>query len=93
MEIDVRHVARLARIELGEEELRTLEGQISRVLEYIEQLKELDVSKVEPFTHPGDFGNVLREDGARPSMGREPALGNAPDRSADFFAVPRVLEE
>lgn len=93
MEIDVRHIARLARMELDEGELRTLKEQISRILAYIDQLNELDVAKVEPFTHPGDPGDVLREDRARPSMGREGALGNSPDRSADYFTVPRVLEE
>lgn len=93
MEVDVRHIAKLARIELEEAELRTLEGQILRVLAYIDQLKELDVSRVEPFTHPGDPSDALREDRARPSMAREGALGNAPARSADYFAVPRVLEE
>jgi len=93
MKIDVRHVAKLARIELGEDELRRLQEQISRVLDYIDQLRKLDVSNMDPFTHPGEFGNVVRPDQTRPSLPRDQAVGNAPERSADFFTVPRVLEE
>jgi aspartyl-tRNA(Asn)/glutamyl-tRNA(Gln) amidotransferase subunit C len=95
IELDViRHVARLARLELTDAELERYRVQVGAILEYIDQLKELgDLSRVEPFIYPAESANVTRPDQARPSPSKEDALKNGPDRTADYFVVPRVIEE
>jgi aspartyl-tRNA(Asn)/glutamyl-tRNA(Gln) amidotransferase subunit C len=90
----IRHVARLSRLELTDAELERYREQVSKILDYIDQLKELgDLSAVEPFIYPAESANVTRSDEPRPSPGKEDALKNAPDRTADYFVVPRVIEE
>lgn len=95
MQIDdklVRHVAKLARLELTDEEFAHYGRQLQVILEYVDQLKEVDVEGIEPLAHAGDFVNVFRADEARPSLPKEDALRNAPEREGDFFVVPRVIE-
>ena len=77
-DLNVRHVARLARIALTEEEVSTFQGQLGRVLEHIEHLKKLDVSGVEPTAHTYPIFNVTRQERPRASMSREAALSLAP---------------
>lgn len=90
----IRHVARLARLELNEAELERYRAQVSSILDYIDQLKELgDLSGIEPFIYPAESANVMRADEPRPSISKEDALKNGPDHTADYFVVPRVLEE
>jgi aspartyl-tRNA(Asn)/glutamyl-tRNA(Gln) amidotransferase subunit C len=90
----IRHVARLARLELSDEELEQYRSQVSTILDYIDQLKELgDLSGVEPYIYPAESSDVLRADEVRPPLPKEQALKNAPDRTPDYFVVPRVLEE
>ena len=96
MEIDdelVRKVARLARIELTDEEVTAYRKQLAKVLGHIEQLKEVDIEGVEPLSQAGDFVDVFRKDEERPSLPVEDALRNAPDHRDGFFVVPRVIEE
>ena len=88
---EVRHVAKLSRLELSEEELKTLGGQLSQVLTYIEKLNELDTSGVEPMSHAVGVVNVFREDREGKSLGVEDALGDAPEKEEGFFKVPKVL--
>lgn len=91
---DVLHVARLARLALGEEEQARMTAHLARILEYVDQLAELDLAGAEPLTHPlPDLVNVLREDEVRPGLAREEALAAAPDREGPYFRVPAVLEE
>ena len=85
---DVLHVARLARLELSEEELERLGGQLAAILEAVGKVSELDLAAVEPTSHPLDLVNVLAEDEPRPSLPVEEALAGAPRREGDFFAVP-----
>ena len=89
---DVEYVAKLARIELTEEEKGTLTSQLSSILDHIEKLNELDIEGVEPTFHVLDVTNVFREDEVRPSLPTEETLKNAPARDGDFFKVPKILE-
>ena len=91
-EDDVRHVAKLARLELSHDEVHTFTGQLAEVLDYVAQIAELDVEDVEPMAHPLEMPNVLREDEPATPMDREAALANAPDRDERFFKVPKVLD-
>jgi aspartyl-tRNA(Asn)/glutamyl-tRNA(Gln) amidotransferase subunit C len=88
----VRHVAKLARLQLTDEELTRFSSQISAVLDYINQLKEVDTSSVEPMSHPLDLVNVFRKDEPTDSIPRDEALANAPQQRDGFFLVPPVLE-
>jgi aspartyl-tRNA(Asn)/glutamyl-tRNA(Gln) amidotransferase subunit C len=85
---EVLHVARLARLELSEEEVERFQEQLSAILEAVGKVSELDLSGVEPTAHPLDLVNVSGEDEPRPSLDVETALRNAPDREGDFFRVP-----
>ncbi len=88
----VEHVARLARLELSAAELEKYEKQLGAILDYIAKLEKLDVAGVEPMAHAADAANVLREDVPVPPLPREEALRNAPERTNDFFIVPKVIE-
>lgn len=87
----VRHVAKLARLELTDDQVHHFTDQLGAVLGYIDQLKEVDVDGIEPLAHPLDLINVLREDVAVPGADRDAMLANAPDRQDAFFKVPKVL--
>jgi aspartyl-tRNA(Asn)/glutamyl-tRNA(Gln) amidotransferase subunit C len=84
----VLHVAKLARLRLTEEELERMSGELSTILEAIEQIGELDLEGVQPTSHVIDLENVLRPDEPRPSLPRERALENAPEASDEGFRVP-----
>ena len=91
-EIDVGHVARLARLNLTEEETKLFQEQLRRVLEYAEKLREPDTSQVETAAHAAPVFDVLREDEPRPWFTAEEALRNAPRQANDLFVVPKVVE-
>jgi aspartyl-tRNA(Asn)/glutamyl-tRNA(Gln) amidotransferase subunit C len=86
----VLHVAKLARLELSDEELERMREQLSAILDAVGKVSELDLSEVEPTAHPLDLVNVLADDVPRPSLPREEALANAPDPEDGFFGVPAV---
>ncbi|SFP32877.1 Asp-tRNA(Asn)/Glu-tRNA(Gln) amidotransferase subunit GatC [Salibacterium halotolerans] len=88
----VKHVAHLARLSITEEEVDTFTEQLDNIIEFAEQLNELDTEDVEPTTHVLDIHNVLRKDEQRPSLDREDALKNAPDQEDGQVKVPSVLE-
>ena len=88
----VRKVATLARLELDEASLDRYGKQLGAILDYIDQLKALDVAKVEPLVHAGDFANVLRDDEPGACLPNEEALRNAPDRTGPYFVVPKIIE-
>ena len=90
---EVEQVARLARLELSDEEKERMRAQLDRILTYIDKLKELDITGVEPTSHAIPMTNVMREDELRPSFPAEIMLSNAPDREGDFFRVPKIIEE
>jgi aspartyl-tRNA(Asn)/glutamyl-tRNA(Gln) amidotransferase subunit C len=89
---EVEHVARLARLELTDEEKERMRAQLDSILSYIDKLNELDTSAVEPTSHMLPMMNVFRDDEVRPSLSQEETLANAPDRQDLFFRVPRILE-
>lgn len=91
-DLNVRHVARLARLALSEEEIATFQGQLGRVLEHIEHLKKVDVEGVEPTAYAHPVYNVLREDAPRAGLPREAALGIAPRSANNLVIVPKVIE-
>ena len=82
------HVAHLARLELRDDELARLEGQLNDILAAVSKVAELDLSDVLPTSHPLDVVNVWEADEPRPCLSVEDALANAPDREGDFFRVP-----
>ena len=84
----VLHVARLARLELTEDEIERFGTELSKVLDYMETIGELDLADVEPTSHVVAVENALRADEPRPSMPREKALASAPDVAQDGFRVP-----
>lgn len=93
MDIDeVRKVARLARLNLSDADLATMAQQLTAILGYVDQLKELNTDDVEPMAHPLPVQNVFRADQLKPSLSVDNALRNAPLRSGDFFAVPAILD-
>ena len=87
---DVLHVARLARLEIPEGEVEAVQAQLGAILEAVGKVSELDLSDVEPTSHPLDIVNVWAEDEPRPCLSREDALANAPDPSDGHFRVPAV---
>jgi aspartyl-tRNA(Asn)/glutamyl-tRNA(Gln) amidotransferase subunit C len=84
----VLHVARLARLELSDDEVERMAGELSDILEHVERISKLDLDGVEPTTHVVELENVLRSDEPRPSLPREEALGPAPDPADGAFRVP-----
>jgi len=90
---EVEHVAKLARLELSEDEKVTFARQLSGILNYMDQLKTLDTTGVEPTATVLPADNIFREDEVRPSLPRDKALANVPDQAEGFFRVPRILED
>jgi aspartyl-tRNA(Asn)/glutamyl-tRNA(Gln) amidotransferase subunit C len=91
-EIDVKYVAHLARIALTPDEEKKLGSQLGHILGYIEKLRELDVTNVEPTAHAVPMVNVTRADETRPSLPHDEALRNAPKKAGGLFVVPQIVE-
>ena len=89
---DVLQVARLARLELTDDELTRMADQLNRILGYVEQIQQLNTDGVEPLAHPLPVQNVFREDDPAPSLPIDEALSNAPTRVGDYFGVPAVFD-
>lgn len=88
----VRKVAKLARLELSEEELTIFTGQLDTILAYVEQLDELETQEVEGTSHVVPLTCPLREDRPVPSSEREAIVGKAPDHDEGCFRVPRIID-
>ncbi len=88
---EVRHVAKLARLELSEAEEERMTGQMNQILEYMDKLNELDTRGVSATTHAIQLQNVFRPDVVRDSLERQEALSNAPETDGVNFIVPKVL--
>jgi aspartyl-tRNA(Asn)/glutamyl-tRNA(Gln) amidotransferase subunit C len=89
---EVEHVARLARLELSDEEQETFTGQMDAILAYVEKLNELDTEGIVPTAHAVPMENAFRDDAPARPIGIDSALANAPDRVESFFRVPKVIE-
>ena len=87
---DVEHAAKLARLELSENEKEKFAVQLGDVLKYIEQMNEIDTSNVEPMAHAVDFVNVMRADTVNYEQTKEELMMNAPDAENGFFKVPKI---
>ncbi len=90
---EVRHVARLARLALSDDEVADLAPQLSEILGYAEQVGEVAADEVPPTVHPFALKDVTRPDEPRPSLRREDILAGAPAVEQDRFAVPRIVAE
>ena len=88
---DVRYIASLARLQFDEQEERVLAKQMDDILGYMETLRELDTSDVEPMTHVLELSNVFRDDEVEKRMSVNEALRNAPDADGTYFRVPKVI--
>lgn len=89
---ELEYVAEMARIYLDEEEGEKLVGDLIRILGYVDKLKELEVSGVEPMFHPFEFPQRLRKDEVKVTLNQEEALSNAPDKKDGFFRVPKIID-
>jgi aspartyl-tRNA(Asn)/glutamyl-tRNA(Gln) amidotransferase subunit C len=85
---EVRRVARLARLELTDDEVAKFQEQLSAILEAVSAVSELDLTDVPPTAHPLEIQNAWAEDTPVPSLSNEDAFRNAPDREDDLFKVP-----
>jgi aspartyl-tRNA(Asn)/glutamyl-tRNA(Gln) amidotransferase subunit C len=92
VDIDVKYVAHLARLSLSPDEEQKIGAQLGNILGYIEKLKEVDVTGVEPTAHAFPLVNITRPDEVRPSISNEEALRNAPATANGLFIVPRIVE-
>jgi aspartyl-tRNA(Asn)/glutamyl-tRNA(Gln) amidotransferase subunit C len=90
-EDEVDHIAHLARLELSSEEKTQFSRDLSGILNYVTQLRELDTSEIEATFTVIPLRNVFREDRAEPSISPDEALSNAPEREGDYFRMPRIL--
>lgn len=88
----VQYVAHLSRIDLSQEELERLSLQLTSILDFIDKLKEVDISSISPTNHILPVNNVLRQDNLKASLASEKALENAPQKENNFFVVPKVIE-
>jgi aspartyl-tRNA(Asn)/glutamyl-tRNA(Gln) amidotransferase subunit C len=88
----VRHVARLARLELNAAEEQSLQSDLSAILAYVDKLNQLNTGEVEPTTQVGESGTPMREDEITNRPAPEEMLANAPARSRNFFKVPKIIE-
>ena len=91
-DFDIKYVAHLARLKLSPAEEIKLTAQLGSILGYIEKLKEVDVSGVEPTAHAFPLFNVTRPDEIRPGLSNEDALRNAPAKANGLFMVPKIVE-
>ena len=91
-DFNIKYVAHLARIALTPEEEKKLSAQMAHILGYIEKLKELDVSNVQPTAHAVPLINVTRVDEIGESLSQEEALQNAPAKANGLFMVPKIVE-
>jgi aspartyl-tRNA(Asn)/glutamyl-tRNA(Gln) amidotransferase subunit C len=91
-DFNIKYVAQLARIALTPDEEKKLSSQLGNILTYIEKLKELDVSNVEPTAHAVPLINVTRKDETGESLSQDEALRNAPAKANGLFMVPKIVE-
>jgi aspartyl-tRNA(Asn)/glutamyl-tRNA(Gln) amidotransferase subunit C len=87
----VRHVAKLARLELTDDQIRKFTPQLESILQYVAKIAEVDVTGVEPMTHALPIHNVFREDLPGPCLPLDDVLKNAPETEGPFFKVPKII--
>jgi aspartyl-tRNA(Asn)/glutamyl-tRNA(Gln) amidotransferase subunit C len=95
MQVDketLRKIADLSRLDLEEKNEQALLDSMNNILTWMEKLNEIDTSQVEPLTHMSEEVNVMRDDIVKSPLSHERGLRNAPNKDADYFRVPKVLE-
>lgn len=90
---EVEYVARLARLELSEEEKEKFTEQLSQILSYINKLNELNTDKVKATSHVLPLSNIFREDKVKESLSQEATLSGAPSKAKGHFKVPKIIEQ
>jgi aspartyl-tRNA(Asn)/glutamyl-tRNA(Gln) amidotransferase subunit C len=93
IDIDIAHVARLARLDLSDEDLETYRSQLGVILEHAARVQALDTAGVEPTAHPLGMTNTFRHDELRPSLDRDEVLSAAPEARDGYFVVPPALDQ
>ena len=88
---DVRKVAKLARLEITDDQVQAYKDQLEAILDYVDQLKEIDTKNISPTTRAVEVVNAMREDSVEVNYSREEILNQAPLREGDFFRVPKIL--
>jgi len=88
---DVQKVAKLARLDLDQQQLSKFTGQLESILGYVAKISEVDITGVEPMAHAIPLSNVLREDVVEPALPVDKVLQNAPESDGPFFKVPKVI--
>lgn len=89
---DLKYVAHLARLHLSEKEIVHFTAQLEGILKYINKLKQVDITNIEPTSHVFPQKNIYRQDELKPSLPTKEVLKNAPSKERDFFKVPKVIE-
>lgn len=89
---EVLKIASLANLTLTDAEVETYTAQFNEILDYMDELNELDTGNIDPLSHVLELVNVTREDEETPSLTREEALSNAPETDGEFFIVPKVVD-
>lgn len=88
---EVKYVAKLARLNLSDNEVKAMTSQLDSILNYVDKLNELDTENVKPTTHAIEVQNAFREDAVRESLGQEASLRNAPQQNGETFVVPKII--
>ncbi len=90
---DIEKLAHLSRLQLDESSVEKMQGDLSKILTFVDKINELDLENVEPMIYMNSSVNVLREDDVENPISHEEALKNAPDKNSDYFKVPKVLRK
>jgi aspartyl-tRNA(Asn)/glutamyl-tRNA(Gln) amidotransferase subunit C len=93
IDIDIAHVAKLARLDLGDDELETLRSQLAAILEHAARVQSLDTEGVQPSNHPLGFVNAFRDDVVTGSLDRDEVLAMAPESRDGYFAAPPAMNQ
>lgn len=88
----IQWIAHLSRLEIKPDELALAATQLTSILDYINQLQQINTDNIEPLAHALDVSNVFREDDLKESLAVDEALANAPNRQGNFYGVPAILE-
>ena len=89
---DVEHIAKLAKLEIKDDEINEFTSQLNQILEYVDKLNELDTENVKPLSHPVEGENVFRDDTLKESVSTDDALKNSASKTDKFFKVPKVIK-
>ena len=89
---DVEHIAKLAKLEIKDDEINEFTSQLNQMIEYVDKLNELDTENIEPLSHPVEGENVFREDVLKNSISTDEALKNSASKTEEYFKVPKVIK-